>query len=270
MSGIVIHRSHHAQEFVVIPNAVAQSTVLSFGAIGLHAYLLSLPPEWSTTTDRIAEDRRDSRTAVRKYMAELREAGYVVLVTERGKDGQIRQHLEVFDQPQTGRALPASGLTRHDAHRARPARVRSDQARRESSQVAPDAGIPAAGKPAAGKPAASIKNRTKTLSSLGRAAQQLAALGGTEREIQAVTGKITQDPAIRWPGAYLRRAIDQGDGPALLEEARQQLADADATARPPWCGQCDERTRQIELGDGTPSRCPACHPSASTAPGGAP
>ncbi|WP_027944247.1 hypothetical protein [Amycolatopsis taiwanensis] len=26
-----------------------------------------------------------------------------------------------------------------------------------------------------------------------------------------------------------------------------------------WCGQCDERTRQIELDDGRPARCPRCH-----------
>jgi hypothetical protein len=34
---------------------------------------------------------------------------------------------------------------------------------------------------------------------------------------------------------------------------------ADA-AGPPWCGECDERTRL--LGDDSPRRCPACHPLA--------
>lgn len=28
----------------------------------------------------------------------------------------------------------------------------------------------------------------------------------------------------------------------------------------PWCGECDERTRMREDGDGRPSRCPDCHP----------
>jgi len=33
-------------------------------------------------------------------------------------------------------------------------------------------------------------------------------------------------------------------------------------ARPPWCGQCDERTRLVERpGDGVPYRCPSCHPT---------
>jgi hypothetical protein len=30
--------------------------------------------------------------------------------------------------------------------------------------------------------------------------------------------------------------------------------------RPDWCGECDERTRQIEDPDGRARRCPACHP----------
>lgn len=34
-----------------------------------------------------------------------------------------------------------------------------------------------------------------------------------------------------------------------------------ATPKPPWCGQCDERTRH--LGD-PPQRCPHCHPLAET------
>jgi hypothetical protein len=31
-------------------------------------------------------------------------------------------------------------------------------------------------------------------------------------------------------------------------------------ARPPWCGTCDPRTRQVELADGRVKRCPYCHP----------
>ena len=32
--------------------------------------------------------------------------------------------------------------------------------------------------------------------------------------------------------------------------------------RPPYCGGCDERTRQLEVGDDArPVRCPRCHPA---------
>jgi hypothetical protein len=133
MGGIVIHRSRHAQQYVVIPNAIARDTRLSFLARGLLVMLLSLPPDWRVTTDMLAEDNPDSRTAIRAAMRELREIGYVELRTERGKDGRTRRHHEVFDTDSTNRAHAALGATcENDVY----------------PQVAPKAGIPAVGKPA--------------------------------------------------------------------------------------------------------------------------
>jgi len=65
-----------------------------------------------------------------------------------------------------------------------------------------------------------------SLSSVDRAAHQLLELGGSEREIRFVISKITKDSKIRYPGAYLRKAIEQGDGPELLAAARQVLCPA--------------------------------------------
>jgi len=101
MAGLVIRRSHHAQNYVVIPNAIARDSGLSFTARGLLVMLLSLPPEWHVTADGLARLNPDSRGAIRKAMAELRAAGYVLLVTQRGTDGRTRRHLEVFDVPQS-------------------------------------------------------------------------------------------------------------------------------------------------------------------------
>ncbi len=36
-----------------------------------------------------------------------------------------------------------------------------------------------------------------------------------------------------------------------------------AAAKPPWCGKCDEHTRQTEDDQGRPARCPDCHPLVS-------
>jgi hypothetical protein len=81
--GIIIHRSRHTQQYVVVPNAIARNTRLSFRARGLLVMLLSLPPEWHVTTDQLAEDNPDSRTAVRAAMRELRESGYVEVHREQ-------------------------------------------------------------------------------------------------------------------------------------------------------------------------------------------
>lgn len=36
--------------------------------------------------------------------------------------------------------------------------------------------------------------------------------------------------------------------------------------RPEWCGECDERTRQVETPDDKVARCPRCHPQRVAAP----
>jgi hypothetical protein len=41
---------------------------------------------------------------------------------------------------------------------------------------------------------------------------------------------------------------------------RQSEVAPPVAQRPAWCGQCDERTRLLELDDGSAGRCPTCHP----------
>jgi hypothetical protein len=47
------------------------------------------------------------------------------------------------------------------------------------------------------------------------------------------------------------------------KEVKNSLARTRPRARPPkppWCGHCNETTRQTEDDNGTPRRCPTCHP----------
>lgn len=74
---------------------------------------------------------------------------------------------------------------------------------------------------------------SSSLSSLELVARQLADLGGSEREIRAVIDKMAKDPKIRHVGAYLRKAVREGDGPVLLAEVRQSLHIADRMFSPP-------------------------------------
>ncbi|WP_189257330.1 hypothetical protein [Lentzea flava] len=48
------------------------------------------------------------------------------------------------------------------------------------------------------------------------------------------------------------------DLPAFPPDVEAGLKEARTRTR--WCGTCDERTRQVELDDGRPARCPQCHP----------
>ncbi|WP_326565103.1 hypothetical protein VSH64_24990 [Amycolatopsis rhabdoformis] len=71
-----------------------------------------------------------------------------------------------------------------------------------------------------------------------------------ERRRNGVTDGVShKTPTRPDPSLSLR---ERGTG------AKGSLRSVDA-----WCGECDERTRQIELDDGRPKRCPACHPQRS-------
>jgi hypothetical protein len=94
---------------------------------------------------------------------------------------------------------------------------------------------------------------------------ELARLGADKRETDFILDKIKNDPGIRRPAAYLRAALSNGDGAALIEDARRELA-ADAGTPmpdgwPPWCGHCD-LNRHREDDEGRLYRCPDCHPLA--------
>jgi hypothetical protein len=111
VSGIVIHRSHHAQQYVVVPNSIARDNRLSFCARGLLVMLLSLPPEWHVTTAMLAEDNPEGRDKIRAAMRELSDAGYVIVHREQGKRGRWTTRIEVFDTPQTEDGQSVFGAT---------------------------------------------------------------------------------------------------------------------------------------------------------------
>jgi hypothetical protein len=59
--------------------------------------------------------------------------------------------------------------------------------------------------------------------------------------------KVAADEATNFPGRL------HANGPWWDDEPPPK------PARPPWCGECDERTRQREFARGV-GRCPTCHP----------
>lgn len=73
----------------------------------------------------------------------------------------------------------------------------------------------------------------------------------------------------RWREAQRRRPVDASTGasrdasvdaaptPPRPAPKKAGRGKPDPVPRPPWCGECDERTR---LTGDPPRRCPACHP----------
>jgi hypothetical protein len=90
--------------------------------------------------------------------------------------------------------------------------------------------------------------------------QALAKPGCTERPwdlVWAAAHILGADPETKHPGRL------PCAGPWWHEAATQlRLLTSKLPARPDWCGECDERTRQREKPDGTPYFCPDCHEKA--------
>ena len=82
--------------------------------------------------------------------------------------------------------------------------------------------------------------------------------GWTPRPLAAVTGANTS--GVRNPYAVLA---------ARLAPAELPLPHTQRPSRPPWCGQCDERTRMLGFDGDAPRPCPRCKPAA-TASGASP
>ncbi|WP_395297246.1 hypothetical protein ACF9IK_30265 [Kitasatospora hibisci] len=95
-----VHRSAHARNFTVLPNAALQDRGLSFTARGLLVDLLSRPDQWREDARQMADSSTQSRAAVRKALQELTEAGYYRVEKVRLPDGTIRSEAHVFDTPQ--------------------------------------------------------------------------------------------------------------------------------------------------------------------------
>jgi hypothetical protein len=111
-----------------------------------------------------------------------------------------------------------------------------------------------------------------------RLAQLLLGLGASEAQAELIAARLHDDPGIHSPYTYVLAIVGdgQGEGEAWLGRMLADLAAQDPggdprphPGKPPWCGECDERTRLIELADG-PARCIRCHPLSVSPPGGEP
>jgi len=89
-----------------------------------------------------------------------------------------------------------------------------------------------------------------------------AAAGVDDDEAKRILDEIRRRHRPEKLGAYVR-AMTPGDIAEHRDELRASVAEK--PPKPPWCGICDERTRQRQHEDGDRirvGRCPDCHPLA--------
>ena len=81
MAVLRIHKKQ--QNFVILDKTCLNDQILSWGAKGLHAYLISLPDNWKIRVSDLKERARNGRDAVRGLLSELEQAGYIQKTTCR-------------------------------------------------------------------------------------------------------------------------------------------------------------------------------------------
>lgn len=99
-SGETVLRQHrHERGFVIIDNDVAGERRISFGARGLHAYMLTRPADWRFSADRIAGTSDvDGRKQVLNYLRELETFGYLRRDVTQAANGKFRTVITVSDR----------------------------------------------------------------------------------------------------------------------------------------------------------------------------
>jgi hypothetical protein len=142
--------------FVIIDNALAQNSRLSFGARGLAEYLLSLPPGTKVDIRTLAANNPEGRAAIAGYMNELETERYLVRTRAQGERGRFVTTTTIHEEPQDPASMPASlpkpwSKAKGEGRKHLEA-VPSGVTVSEFSQVGPNPGRPDFGGPNFGRP----------------------------------------------------------------------------------------------------------------------
>ena len=111
-----IYRKKKESNYVVLDKHCLQNTSLSWGAKGLHSYLMGLPDDWKVTVSDLKNRSKDGRDATSSAMQSLIQAGYVVRESEHDKAGRFAGYnYYVFETPEQASEFlstsTVSGLT---------------------------------------------------------------------------------------------------------------------------------------------------------------
>ncbi len=84
---MTILRVHKKQNnFVILDKTCLTDEKLSWGAKGLHAFLISMPDDWSVQVSHLQKCSTNGRDAVRGFLSELQKAGYIKRSAKRDDD----------------------------------------------------------------------------------------------------------------------------------------------------------------------------------------
>lgn len=97
---MIVRGPRPSDNFAQIHNAALADGRLSFKARGILAYLLSRPPGWKTSAERLAKSGIDGDRAVKSGLKELEAVGYLKRSRAHKPDGTWEHNHTITDQPE--------------------------------------------------------------------------------------------------------------------------------------------------------------------------
>ncbi|MDQ0933508.1 hypothetical protein [Streptomyces turgidiscabies] len=211
-----IHRTTPTRAFSVFSNALLRDRSLSWCAVGVLTYLLSLPNGARATIRTLAEQRKEGRARIAAALLELEESRYLRRVVRKDEEsGQFSTIYEVFDtpyddEPPAGESEEVQNLASGESGSAAPGGLPSVEKTREEEPPSPPSAEAAPEAPPS-EPGAPPGERTalaaRLLGSLGRTDPRLA-LGAAEA--LRLAPLVEEWWAAGASSAQVRAALTQG------------------------------------------------------------
>ena len=231
----------------------------------------------------IARKANISTRSVRRVIARLEADGHVLVHRGGGRAGSTNSYTVV-----TGDQVvhsPGQDVTPDDLSGAdtgdRPPRTQLRQGTPDTA-VSPDppenpkGTTPLGGQASARTVAAGNQAQSAIREFFAALARRSARWELTAAQRRRLAPAVTAALAAGWNPADLAEVAGASIGgvrnPAAVLAARLSQDELPSppkrhVARPPWCGQCDERTRMTGFDSDTPGPCPRCKPAAGSRSG---
>lgn len=90
-----------SNNFTIVNNLILRDKTLSLKSIGLLCKIISLPPDWDYSFNGLVSICKESKSAIRSAINELKESGYIEILKKRNDKGLFVYKYIVYDTPKT-------------------------------------------------------------------------------------------------------------------------------------------------------------------------
>lgn len=90
-----------SDNFTIVNNLILRDKNLSLKSIGLLCKMISLPPNWDYSFNGLVSICKESKSAIRSTINELKESGYIEILKKRNEKGLFVYKYIVYDVPKS-------------------------------------------------------------------------------------------------------------------------------------------------------------------------